>query len=201
MFVWLLVACFVANGAFSVCAPILPVELGARGVPGGYIGLTFTAYSVGIVFWSPVVGKYLVGRYAAHNLLGGSLAVLGVSFMCLGLIVYLRDSTTILIVTCVLRTIQGIAGTTQTTTGMAMLAKHASPDTKDKWLGYYTSLWGVGSMTGPILGSALYSMLGFEKMLYVYGGLELLFALFLRHKIKHCPPTPEKPTNSEELIS
>ena len=75
MFIWLLFACFVANGAFSVCAPILPVELEAKGVYGGYVGLTFTIYSIGVVFWSPVVGKYMIGSYSAHSLLGVSLAI------------------------------------------------------------------------------------------------------------------------------
>ena len=105
MFVWLLFACFVANGAFSVCAPILPVELGAKGVSGTGVGLTFTVYSIGLIFWSPVVGKYMVGKYSAHNLLGWSLVILGLSFMCFGLISYLTNSTLILFVCCVLRTI------------------------------------------------------------------------------------------------
>ena len=69
------------------------------------------------------------------------------------------------------------------------------------WLSYFTTVWGVGTMTGPILGSTLYSIFGFQKMFYVYGGLELLFALFLRHKIKNSPPsTPEEQTMSENHI-
>ena len=75
MFVWLLFACFVANGAFSVCAPILPVELEAKGISAASIGLPFTIYSVGVVIWSPIVGKYMIGRYSAHNLLGVSLMI------------------------------------------------------------------------------------------------------------------------------
>ena len=35
-------------------------------------------------------------------------------------------------------------------------------------------------MTGPIIGSALYTALGYEKMFYVYGGAEVVFALVLR---------------------
>ena len=122
MFFWLLFACFVANGSFSVCAPILPVELGAKGVSSAGVGLTFTVYSIGLIFWSPVVGKYMVGKYQAHNLLGWSLVILGLSFMCFGLISYLTNSTVILLVCCLLRTIQGVAGTTQTVTGMSLMA-------------------------------------------------------------------------------
>ena len=35
-------------------------------------------------------------------------------------------------------------------------------------------------MTGPIIGSALYASLGYERMFYVYGGAEIVFALILR---------------------
>ena len=84
---------------------------------------------------------------------------------------------------------------------MTLIAKLATPDAKDKWLGYYTSLWGVGSMTGPLLGSALYSVLGFELMFYVYGGLEFLLALVVRHKIKNSPTSNEQLSKSEDLLS
>ena len=84
---------------------------------------------------------------------------------------------------------------------MTLIAKLATPDTKDKWLGYYTSLWGVGSMTGPLLGSALYSVLGFELTFYVYGGLEILLALVVRYKIKNSQNTTEESNQNEDLLS
>lgn len=38
-------------------------------------------------------------------------------------------------------------------------------------------------MAGPIIGSALYAALGYERMFYVYGGAEVVFALVLRFGI------------------
>ena len=84
---------------------------------------------------------------------------------------------------------------------MTLIAKYATADTKDKWLGYYTSLWGVGAMTGPILGSALYSVLGFELMFYVYGAAEIVLALVVRHMIKNSPVTATETDKNEDLIS
>ena len=84
---------------------------------------------------------------------------------------------------------------------MTLIAKLATPDTKDKWLGYYTSLWGVGSMTGPLLGSALYSVLSFELMFYLYGGLEILLALVVRYKVKNSPIPTEESNQKEDLLS
>ena len=84
---------------------------------------------------------------------------------------------------------------------MTLIAKFATADTKDKWLGYYTSLWGVGAMTGPIVGSALYSALGFELMFYVYGASEIVLALVTRHMIKNSPVTATETDKNEDLIS
>ena len=38
-------------------------------------------------------------------------------------------------------------------------------------------------MTGPIIGSALFALLGYEKMFYVYGGLEMLLAIVMWNRI------------------
>ena len=109
MFGWLVFADFVCTTAFSVCAPILPVELTDKGISEQWIGFTFTVYSIGTVFWSPIVGKYMVGKFKAHDLLGYSLIVLGISFMAFGTIKYLHDTTIIILVNCLLRLIQGIS--------------------------------------------------------------------------------------------
>ena len=36
-------------------------------------------------------------------------------------------------------------------------------------------------MTGPIIGSAMFEALGYERMFYVYGGAVVVFALLLRY--------------------
>ena len=38
-------------------------------------------------------------------------------------------------------------------------------------------------MTGPIIGSAMFEVLGYERMFYVYGGAVVVFALFLRYSV------------------
>ena len=43
-------------------------------------------------------------------------------------------------------------------------------------------------MAGPIIGSALYAALGYERMFYVYGGAEVVFALVIRFGV----PKPEE---------
>ena len=36
-------------------------------------------------------------------------------------------------------------------------------------------------MTGPIIGSAMFEVLGYERMFYAYGGIVVVFALLLRY--------------------
>ena len=73
-------------------------------------------------------------------------------------------------ISCFLRLVEGLAGSTQYTTALCLIAKYAQGAEKPKQLGRNTAVWGSSLMTGPIIGSALYSALGYEKMFYVYGG-------------------------------
>ena len=42
---------------------------------------------------------------------------------------------------------------------------------------------GLGLIVGPIIGSALYSFLGFELTFFVYGGVEVLLAIIIRFNV------------------
>ena len=48
-------------------------------------------------------------------------------------------------------------------------------------------------MAGPIIGSALYAVLGYEKMFYVYGGAEVVFALVIRFGVPAPPEVEDEP--------
>ena len=125
MFIWVLFSTFISNGAYSVCAPILPIMLEEKGISGAFVGLSFAMYSMGQIFWSPVVGKYLFQIVSPHNLLGLSLCVMGLSFVSMGFIAHLHNKAAILTVTCALRLVQGIAGSTVYTTALCLIAKYA----------------------------------------------------------------------------
>ena len=50
---------------------------------------------------------------------------------------------------------------------------------------------GVGLILGPLIGSALYTFLGFEKTFFVWGGLEVLLAILIRINV------PDRPVITE----
>ena len=105
MFIWILFSTFISNSAYSVCAPILPVMLEDKSISGTYVGLTFSMYSIGYIFWSPIVGKYFVNSISPHNLLGVSLVFMGISFVCFGFVARMNNIAVIMAVSCLLRLI------------------------------------------------------------------------------------------------
>ena len=58
---------------------------------------------------------------------------------------------------------------------------------------------GIGLILGPLLGSALYTFLGFEKTFFVYGGLEVLLAILIRINIPDRKEEEEQPTKEGEF--
>ena len=59
-------------------------------------------------------------------------------------------------------------------------------------------MWGTSLMTGPIIGSALFALLGYEKMFYVYGGGEVLFAVILKCGLSSITLKPVEVDEEEE---
>ena len=53
-------------------------------------------------------------------------------------------------------------------------------------------------MTGPIIGSALFALLGYEKMFYVYGGGEVIFAVILKCGLSNITLKPVEIDEEEE---
>ena len=65
-------------------APFIPLEFKAKGVSPSMIGVFFAAQSLGVLIWSPIVGKTLetVGR---KIYLVGGFILMGLCFACFGL--------------------------------------------------------------------------------------------------------------------
>ena len=180
MFVWIVISSFVSGGAYSVCAPMLPPELEKKDITGFLVGIIFAMYSVGSILWAPVVGKYLIGKVGAKNLLGLSIGVMGWLFIMFGQIEVIESRRNVTILASVIRFAQGITGTTHWTTCLSLVSTIATPEKKEKMLGINTGIWGLGMLAGPLIGSALYSLLGFKIMCFFYGCVQMLLAIFIR---------------------
>jgi MFS family permease len=97
-----------SNASYMLVAPFIPLEFKAKGVSATMIGVFFAAQSIGVLIWSPVVGKTLerVGR--TIYLVGGFI-LMGVCFACFGVCGMINDPTILILVAVTLRLFQGMA--------------------------------------------------------------------------------------------
>ena len=53
-------------------------------------------------------------------------------------------------------------------------------------------------MAGPLISSALFAVLGYKMMFFVYGGAEIILAIIIRLCISDAPAEGEKPDEEGE---
>ena len=181
MVLWLMLDNFVANTAYSVCAPFLPLEFERHGLPSTYVGITFALYSVGAIFWSPIIAKH-VDRVGARNLMGFGISLMGLTFITFGFIEMMESRVNILVLAFTLRLLHGIGCSTNYTTCLS-IATNDFPEDKSRVVGYLQMMTGAGSILGPVIGSALYSFLGFKYTFFMYGGFEIILGIFIRFNL------------------
>ena len=115
LIVWILICTFMAQAAFAICAPFLPVEFERKGLPSTYTGAVFSLYSLGMIIWPPLVGK-IVDRLGHKNLFTVGIGLMGISFICFGFIPEIESKANILTLVIIVRFLQGSAAATLITT-------------------------------------------------------------------------------------
>jgi MFS family permease len=176
--VWILICTLISNSAYALIAPFLPLEFKEKGISGEMIGLMFAIYSVAVIVCSPCVGS-TVQRIGNTNMISIGIATMGLAFILFGLIPQFEDTSMILIVGFVLRFFQGAASAFVQTTCYS-IATNDFPDKKEQIVGWVEALTGLGLIAGPIIGSTLYSLLGYAHTFFIYGS----FLVFLSFIIK-----------------
>ena len=178
---WVLFTNLASNSAYALCAPFLPLEFDKKGIEGAYVGMVFALYSVAVIFVSPFVGK-VVDSWGHKNLLSVGIGFMGLAFIFFGFIERLDSKPGLLILGCVLRFLQGMASAFVQTTCYT-IATNDFPEKQERLIGLLEAMAGLGLIVGPIIGSALYSFLGFELTFFVYGGVEVLLAIVIRFNV------------------
>ena len=143
--------------------------------------MVFALYSVALIFFSPLVGK-VVDRWGHKNLLSIGIGFMGLAFVFFGFIEVMDNKPGILVLGCVLRFLQGMASAFVQTTCYT-IATNDFPEKQERVIGLLEAMAGLGLIVGPIIGSVLYSFLGFEKTFFVYGGIELVLAVIIRFNV------------------
>lgn len=95
-----------------------------------------------------------------------------------GLCSHLKSTDTLITAALVLRFMQGASSALIQTTCYS-IAINDFPSEKDAMIGYIEAFTGIGLVLGPIIGSVIYSNLGFENTFYFCGVFIGLFAIFI----------------------
>ena len=73
-----------ANAAYSIVAPFLPVEYERRGLSSQVTGYIFAIYSVAVIIGSPFIG-HMMQKTGRRCLISTGLMLMGLSFIAFGL--------------------------------------------------------------------------------------------------------------------
>jgi MFS family permease len=121
------------------------------------------------VIWSPIVSNTLLKKYNSKNAMAIGMAALGLIIALFGLLDGVITSNTLVFVYCtILRILQGIAASTMQTTCYAV-GTWEHPDKTNLLLGGIEVMTGLGIILGPLMGTPIYSYLGFMMCFGVIG--------------------------------
>jgi MFS family permease len=80
-----------ANSAYAIIAPFLPLEFERKGIDQSWIGYIFASYSVAVIFASPFVA-YIMPTFGRRNLILTGMLTMGISFILFGFTSYIDDN-------------------------------------------------------------------------------------------------------------
>ena len=104
--------------------------------------------------------------------------LMAVSIACFGFIERFDEQAYVISLAIVLRLGQG-AASGMINTAAYSFASTAYPDTIDKVISIMEAVVGVGCTSGPILGSFVYTAVGFAKTFFIFGGCLLPVAVLI----------------------
>lgn len=104
---------------------------------------------------------------------------MGTSFVVFGLISNLENQNVYIVLALVNRFLQGFSSTLIQTT-MYSICTNFFPDNKDAMVGYIEAVTGVGLILGPLIGSGLYSIGGYQFIFFSFGSFFIVFSAFIR---------------------
>lgn len=137
---------------------------------------------------------------------------MGICFTLFGFSSKIEDPTTLTIVALTLRAMQGVSSALIQTTCYS-IATNDFPDKKEAMIGYIEAATGLGLVVGPIVGSMVFSQLGYSGAFFFCGGFICIFAVLSAYcgestrqstserqpLLSQEPTSPMKPTEKRKL--
>ena len=122
----------------------------------------FAAFSVALIVFSPQVNG-MIEKCGQPNLLGFGLVLMGVSTFAFGYVKQVEDDNHVIALSIALRFVQGGASAILNTSSYSF-ASLIYPDKEklESAISMLEATSGIGLILGPIIGSSIYTQVGFK---------------------------------------
>ena len=168
---------FLLNTSSSLLAPYYPTIASQYSLSNYLIGLVLATHAIGCFFFSLILTKTL-STWGRRNLM-----VIGVFFHITGNVLfgslgYFSGYSSFLSISMISRFIQGLGFAAFTTASLAIIPL-IYQNHEERIEGYLEVSSSLGAMMGPLVGSFLYLLGGYQTPFYCLAGLEFVFLLVL----------------------
>ena len=143
-----------SNSVYALAAPLLPKVFEHKNLPGAWVGLIFSMYSISMIIVSPFIG-IIVDTIGQANLLAVGLFAMGTAIVFLGFMEEIENDFVVIFVSLFLRAVQGAASATINTSCFS-LAANKYPKQTEFMVGMLESVSGIGLIAGFLGGSYIY---------------------------------------------
>lgn len=151
---------------YALVVPFLPAHARALGASSALTGALFASYAAGFFLATPPSG-WLADRIGARRtLLGGLFALVAATL--------LFAFAPGLFMLFIARAAQGVSGAVTWTAGLALVAQLYAPGERQRVFASVFTVTGVGTLIGPPLGGALFTLGGFQAPFLVATALVVL---------------------------
>ena len=187
----------IVNMAIAILAPFYPAEAGRRGISADVVGFVFSALPFGGFFFSLIFGKYMQ-IWGRKKILFLGMMLLIIGFVMFAVIDFTMNQEIFLILSLIGRIIQGLGLSAYTSVSYAYLPLLYNDEELQRKIGYMEASTGIGMLIAPIIGSLLYSALGYQSPFYFMAGLVFVFSPWL---IRILPSDSIVVKNDKKLLS
>lgn len=168
---------FCAGACVSLQAPFFPAEAERKGATPTEYGFIFGIFQLTIFITAPLMGK-IVSYISPKFLLNSGILAVGVTCILFGTLDLVVDTRAFVALAFVIRTVEGTGAAALRTSCYTIIASQFSEGIGTTFAILETFL-GVGLITGPTLGGALYDLGGYGLPFYVVGSIVIIDAIVI----------------------
>ena len=153
--------------AYWQLVPFFPKFLREHQISKEYLGYIISVFALSFIISSLFTGKFLL-KYInrVNGCFIGALFVI-VNLLGLGSLSYMTSNSQIITFAFIFQMLGGIGNGINSPCTIAVLSSYK--ENRETYIGYFEVCAGIGGIIGPLLGSAIYFLGGFQAPFFVIG--------------------------------